>query len=192
MTSLLIQLIGVVVLVSLMMLLDILLVWVERKVVARFQDRLGPNRVGPFGLIQPFADIIKLLDQGRHHAGRRGPGGLQPGADPVPDVRAASVGDRAACSRHPRRRSERRRALHHCGRCNRYAVHHHGRLVLEQQVRADRRLPPGGRAGFLRSADDRDHAHPNHPGRFDGHECHHPGAEYLVRPAGAAGCASSS
>jgi NADH-quinone oxidoreductase subunit H len=30
-------------------------------VVARFQDRLGPNRIGPFGLIQPFADIIKLV-----------------------------------------------------------------------------------------------------------------------------------
>lgn len=52
---------GVVVLASFVLIVDILLVWVERKVVARFQDRLGPNRLGPFGLIQPIADVIKLL-----------------------------------------------------------------------------------------------------------------------------------
>lgn len=38
-----------------------LLVWLERRLMGRFQVRLGPNRVGPFGLVQPIADSIKLL-----------------------------------------------------------------------------------------------------------------------------------
>lgn len=53
--------IGVVAIATFVLVLDIFLVWVERKVVARFQDRLGPNRLGPYGLIQPLADVVKLL-----------------------------------------------------------------------------------------------------------------------------------
>src|SRR5678816_4530307 len=59
--QILIGFIGVLLLISLLMVLDIFLVWLERKVVSRFQDRVGPNRVGPYGLMQPCAAIIKRV-----------------------------------------------------------------------------------------------------------------------------------
>ena len=36
-------------------------VWMERRLIGRFHNRIGPNRWGPFGLFQPFADMLKLV-----------------------------------------------------------------------------------------------------------------------------------
>src|SRR6516165_9120094 len=44
---------------AVMMFIVAYAVWVERKVCAAIQDRIGPNRAGPFGLLQPAADAVK-------------------------------------------------------------------------------------------------------------------------------------
>ncbi len=51
----------VVIILAFVLLMAMGFIWLERREVGRFQARLGPNRVGPFGVLQPVADAIKVL-----------------------------------------------------------------------------------------------------------------------------------
>ena len=49
------------ILVNMVLLGAAVLSWAERRIIGRMQNRVGPNRWGPFGLLQPIADLVKLL-----------------------------------------------------------------------------------------------------------------------------------
>ena len=55
--------IGAFLLVNASLVLALLLIWITRKVVSRIQDRIGPNRQGPYGLFQTVADALKLFSK---------------------------------------------------------------------------------------------------------------------------------
>ena len=57
----LISIIKAFVIINLVMVLFAYLTWLERKAMGRMQLRYGPNRAGPFGLLQPIADLVKLV-----------------------------------------------------------------------------------------------------------------------------------
>jgi NADH-quinone oxidoreductase subunit H len=60
-TSFVLQALGSVLVVMVCFAIVIVLIWVERKLAGRIQDRFGPNRAGPYGIFQSFADMIKIF-----------------------------------------------------------------------------------------------------------------------------------
>lgn len=59
--EILFKLLEITIIIALLIPIAAMLVWVERRMIGIWQDRLGPNRVGPLGILQSLADLLKIL-----------------------------------------------------------------------------------------------------------------------------------
>ena len=68
------------------------LTFAERKIIGYIQVRIGPNRVGPRGWLQPIADVVKLVLKRGHHPDRGRPVLVFSGAHPGPGAGLGRLG----------------------------------------------------------------------------------------------------
>jgi NADH-quinone oxidoreductase subunit H len=61
MNSVLVPILNIIGILGSVLILAALLIWIERRLLGFWQDRYGPNRVGPFGILQVVADMIKIF-----------------------------------------------------------------------------------------------------------------------------------
>ena len=130
--------------------------------------RAQPGR--PLGHLPGDCRRRQDVDQGRHRPRPSRQAGLQPGADPDRRRGMPDLGRDPLRSRHDRPGSQHRRAVYRCDRLDQHRCRADGRLVLQQQVRPDRRLPCGGPAAQLRSADGAFDRDGGAAGRLDAHD----------------------
>ncbi len=135
------------------------LIYAERKLWAAVQLRRGPNVVGPWGTLQPFADFLKFIlkEPVIPSGANKGVFLLAPLVGVVLAMAAWAV--IPVSRRLGGRRYQRRHSLSVRDLLARRLRHHHGRLGVELQIRLPVGAARGGADGFLRSLDRLRHRH---------------------------------
>ena len=124
--------------------------YADRKIWAAVQMRRGPNVVGPWGLFQSFADMLKFVLQGAGDSGRREQGRVPAGAAGVLRAGARRLGGDPGQCRLGDLRHQCRHLVHFRHLVARRLRHHHGRLGVEFEISVPGGAALGGADGVLR------------------------------------------
>ena len=131
--------VGIVLIMAPLMLCVAYTTYAERKIIGYIQVRIGPNRVGPRGWLQPIADAVKLMFQRGHRTSGCESSFVHHRADPCTGRRTSSLGRGSLQRWAGAGRRQRWIALRPCDDLGRGVRRDHCRLVFELEVRVARR-----------------------------------------------------